>query len=80
MNTPTVKQDPDAPIFPEILAASIKQLAESVQRWERAGIRQRVLVLLLHDTSKVPIRDIEYVLNSIASLETRYCIKKPATK
>lgn len=72
-----VKQDPENPVLPEVLASSIKKLADSVTMWHRAGLKQRVLVLLLHDLSRVGISDITCVLNSIAALEREYCIQKP---
>lgn len=69
-----VKQDEAAPVLPEILASSIVKLGDGVMQWYRAGMKQRALILLLHDVTKVPKRDIEYVLNALKSLESEYCI------
>lgn len=73
----TVKQDENNPVLPEILASSIKAIADAVRQWQRAGLQQRALILLLHDVSKVGKQDIAYVLNSLAALEREFCIQRP---
>lgn len=73
-----VAQDPKALITPEILAGAIKDIADAVRSWERSGMKRRALVLLIHDLSKVSLSDITYVLNSIESLDSEYCIQRPS--
>ena len=70
----TVIQDAENPILPEILAASLKSIGDAVRQWDRAGLKRRALIVLIHDQSKVPLRDIEVVLNNLVDMHKDWCI------
>jgi hypothetical protein len=74
-----VVQKPDEEVAAEVLASSIKKIADGLAGWTRGGMRQRALILLLNDVSKVSKTDIMYVLNSISALEREFCVPKVAT-
>lgn len=56
----------------EIIAQSIAKIAAAFRALEQTRLSRRALVLLLHDHSKVPRRDIELVLNNLEALDEIY--------
>lgn len=70
-----VKQDEQAPVDVEILAAAIIKLDAAAQKLTTAGLSQDAIVVLLHDLTKVGKPDIRYVLNGLSQLRKRYCTK-----
>lgn len=68
-----VTQKPDVPEVPvEVFAQAIVDIAAAMRRIEGGRLNRAGLVVLLHDRTKVPRRDINYVLNGLLSLERTY--------
>lgn len=70
-------QDESNPVLPEVLAASLKSIGDAVRAWDRAGLKRRALVVLIHDKSRVPMRDIEIVLNNLVDMQRDWMVPKP---
>jgi 3-dehydroquinate dehydratase len=70
-----VVQNPDEVVPHEVLAKAITDISESMRKLFNGRLARRTIVLLIHDSSKVPMRDIEYVLNSMEQLEANYLKK-----
>lgn len=75
----TVNQDAENPVLPEILATSLKSIGDAVRQWDRVGLKRRALVVLIHDQSKIPMRDIEIVLNNLVDMQRDWCVPPPVT-
>lgn len=71
----TIIQDPNDQVPAEILASSIKKIAESFKRMRKAGLSDRAIVVLLHDASGVGKPAIKDVLMGLDSLEKLYLKK-----
>jgi hypothetical protein len=74
MPNPVIKQDPEAEVAPEILAQAIVDVAAAAKKLLASRLSKRAIILLIHDHSGVPKREIERVLDSAASLT--YYVKK----
>lgn len=70
----TQKENED-PISTEILAQSIKEIAEGFKRIERSSLNRRALLVLLKDASGESMNTIEKVLNALDNLEKLYTKK-----
>lgn len=75
-NIKVVQEELD-PVTPEILASSIRKIAKEMQQIERSGLNRRALLVLLSGATKLPMKNIDYVLNALVQLEEIYCTKKP---
>jgi len=64
------------PIPVEVLATSIKQIADGMAQITSTRLTRKALVALIHDNSKIARRDIEIVLNNLVELERTWL--KPA--
>ncbi len=64
----------------EELANSIVEISKAMEIIKKSRIKQKVLILLIHDLSKVGKRDIEYVLNSLSAIEREYLKPKSQSK
>ncbi|MCI0620297.1 MAG: hypothetical protein L0387_01245 [Acidobacteria bacterium] len=77
MSEPTrirIVEDPEQPAEREVLADAIVKLSKAAEALnQRSGLNQRAIVVLLHDHSRVPKRDIEAVLRAMQQLERDYC-------
>lgn len=69
---PLVKLDEINPEPVEIIAASILEIAQAMKALNSTRLKRSVIVTLIHDRSKIGKRDIELVLNNLASLEEDY--------
>jgi len=68
-----VKQTPGEPEVPaEVLAQSIVRLDEAVKKMTASGLRQRAIILLLHDHSGVGKPAVRQVLESLSQLRQVY--------
>lgn len=74
--TVTVKQDPNNEVPAEVLATAIVNVSRAAQQLLSSRLTKRAIVILLHESSGVGKRDIEYVLDHAASLAAVY-IKQP---
>lgn len=63
----------DPPETKEILAESIVKLGEAHDKLARSGLNRKAIILLLHDATKVPKRQIELILEAIPRLRGWYC-------
>jgi hypothetical protein len=72
----TVKQNPENEVPAEVLAEAIVQVADAAKRLLSSRLTKRAILVLLHDSSGVGMRDIEYVLDHAAQLAFVY-IKQP---
>ena len=76
MNKVTVKSDVENPVAIELLEQAIVDISKGMKRISESRINRRGLVALIQDSTKMPKSQIEYVLNSLESLETTYLKKK----
>lgn len=67
-----VKQDAEAPVEKEVLAAAIVQIGDSLKRLYDSGLNRRAVVALLADDTKLGKKTIEAVLDSLADLRRTY--------
>lgn len=86
-----VKQNDDAPIAAEIIAASIVQIADGINALRSGPLNDRALFLLIQNASslfssgsvgsrrRVTIGEIEAVFEGIAALKETY-LKKPTKR
>lgn len=56
----------------EILQSSIVALAEAFEVFNTTRLKQDTIITLLHDTSKIPKRDIKIILNCLTELKQLY--------
>ena len=56
----------------EIIAQSIKKLADGVRAMDTSGLSERAIIILLRDASGLGKREIENVLWALRSLERLY--------
>ena len=57
----------------EILAEAVIRIGENMEKLQKSGLNQRAIVALLYDYTKVPKRDIELILSSLAKMKSWYC-------
>ncbi len=74
-----VKQNPENEIPVEVLAEHIERLSKVGAQLDASRLNRKAIVLLLHDITKVPKRDIEFILNALPRLKDFY-LKRPAAK
>lgn len=74
MKQPVVKQDEAKPVPVEILAESIKTIAENMRKLRSGPLNDRALLLLIQGASrgKVGQREIKNVFEAIDNLERTY--------
>lgn len=78
MTSPSVRvvhpEKPEKPVPKEILAEAIVRIGDAAEKLQRDGkLNQKAVVVLLHDATKLPKRDIELILNSLPRLKAWYC-------
>lgn len=85
MKTITIKQDDQKPVPVEILAESIKTIAQGIRRLRQGPLNDRALVLLIqyaaptsgkYQARKIGISEIKAVFEGIDRLEAEYLRKK----
>lgn len=57
----------------EILAEAVIRISENFEKLQKNGLNKRAIIVLIYDYTKVPKRDIELVLESLAKLKGWYC-------
>lgn len=67
-----VVAEDEEPLHFEALQAEILKLANVGKQIDASRLNQRALILLLHDTTKIPKSHIMYVLNALPLLEKKY--------
>jgi hypothetical protein len=71
--TPKVTTKPGEPMpASEIMAQAIVDIAAAMKHLAASPLKRSTIILLIHDATKLPRRQIEQVLNALESLETAY--------
>lgn len=68
-----VQQDPEKIVETPVLAQAIVDIGKAAQKLAVSGLNRKAIVLLISHDSKVPQRDVIYVLDSIQYLAKTYC-------
>ena len=66
----TVDNDTEDPL--EVIVSSLHKVADGFDKINKSGLNRRTVVLLLHDMTKVPKRNIHDILDASKDLVTRY--------
>lgn len=66
------------PVAVEILEQSIVSIAAAFKTINQTRLTRKALIVLLHDSSKVPKRDIEIVLSHLEAIERIHLKPKAA--
>lgn len=67
-----VKQDPEKPVEPEILAEAIVRISASMKKLTASGLNRRAIVTLIADGTNYGKGTIEKVLDSLDTLAKKY--------
>ena len=65
-----VNNDTEDPL--EVIVSSIKAVAGGLEKLNNSGLSHRAVVLLLHDCTKVPKKQITAILDAAPLLLSRY--------
>lgn len=65
-------KNPENPQPDEVIAQSIIELSEGMRKLNLGPLKKETLIVLLHNSTKLPKREIEYVLNALSRLEADY--------
>ena len=71
-NKVEVVQDKEDEVPVEIIAKSIRTISSAWEKMKRAGLKERTIILLLHDASKVGKSDIKKILQALSELKFLY--------
>lgn len=61
----------------ERIATAIRQIGDVGKRLQASGLNRNCTILLLHDATKVPKRDIKLILDALPNLPKWYLAPKP---
>ena len=64
------------PVPKKVLAESIVEISKAFAELRRSGLNQKAIIVLIHDATGLPKRDITRVLDSLDMLSSSYCDKK----
>ena len=67
-----VTPDPSGKITAEVMAKSIKDISEGMKALTGGRLKERAIVILLHNSCCVNVTDILKVLTAIKDLEKEY--------
>lgn len=70
-----VNKSKDNPESTEILAEAIVRIGEAMDKLNKSGLNRNAIIVLIHDATKLPKRDIRIVLDSLSRLRGWYCKK-----
>jgi hypothetical protein len=68
-----IQQDPSQTVETPVLAQAIVDIGKAAQKLSASGLNRKAILLLISHDSKVPQRDVTYVLDSIQYLAHTYC-------
>ena len=71
---------PEKEIPTEVLAASIKEIADGMRKIRAGKLNERALLVLLHDATGIRIPAIREVLEGLENLDKRYLNTKQTGK
>jgi hypothetical protein len=72
-NNIKIVKNEEKPESTEILAEAVIRIGENFEKLQKSGLNKRAIVALIYDYTKLPKRDIELVLESLAKLKGWYC-------
>lgn len=75
--TVTIKRNEENPEPLEIIAKSIIDVSKAFEAIEKSRVSQRVIVLLIHDKTKIAQRDIVAILDIVPRLKDIYLKRVP---
>jgi hypothetical protein len=55
------------------LADAIRKLSDGTQAMLRSGLKEKAVIILLHDATRIAKRDIEAILAGLKNLKNWYC-------
>jgi hypothetical protein len=58
---------------PEALADAIRKISDSLQALLKSGLKEKAVIVLLHDATRIAKRDIEAILAGLKNLKAWYC-------
>lgn len=67
-----VVQEKNKPVPTEVIAASIKDIADGVKKMRAGRLNDTAIVYLVHRASGVAMNDVRKVINGMESLEREY--------
>jgi hypothetical protein len=67
-----VQQENEEPVVVEIIAQSIKKIADAVDKMSASGLSQRAILVLLRDASGENMRSIQNILKGMRQLRELY--------
>lgn len=70
--TMTITRDEHEPESAELIAAAILKIAHAFEQLQASRLRPNLTVLLLHDMTKVPKKEINKILKAAPLLVGRY--------
>lgn len=73
-----VVKNPEQPEPDQVIAEHIRQIADFMQKFNAGPLKRDLLVLLIHDHTKIARRDVNRILDSLTALRSLYL--KPVTK
>ncbi len=68
-----VTRDPEKPVERNVLAQAIVDIAAAMKKLTYGGVNRDAIVILVHDQTKLPKRDIVAVFNALQDLERQFC-------
>lgn len=77
MKTSVVQKENEPEVPAEIIAQSIKKVADGYSRMKKSGLTERAIVALLKDATQMGTGDIKKVLAGLDDLARLYLKKKP---
>jgi len=73
----TVKINEENPEPEELIASSIIQLAEGVEKLNKSRLNQRAILVLLKDMTGISMNQIDRILKAVGQLKTHYLKELP---
>ena len=72
-NNIKIIKNEEKPESTEILAEAVIRIGDNMEKLQKSGLNRRAVIALVYDYTKIPKRDIETVIDSLAKLKGWYC-------
>lgn len=56
----------------EPIITAIQDVSDAVKKLQNSKVKERVILLLIRDSTNLPLTDIQTVLNAAAQLKSKY--------
>ena len=56
----------------EPIITAIQDVSDAVKKLQNSKVKERVILLLIRDSTNLPLTDIQAVLNAAAQLKSKY--------